>query len=74
MECMGLKSCWCLFCGICVLIYGRMAFSRTLAMGDRSEIGRCEVPRLGSLLGLGMGMIFASFQECGMVLVCIARL
>jgi len=46
-----------------------MIFSRTFAMGESSEIGLKEVPEHGSLFGFGMGMIFASFQICGMTFV-----
>jgi len=53
---------------------GNMAFSRVLAIGERSDIGRYEVPRLWSLFGLGMGMILAVFQICGMVFLVRARL
>ena len=49
------------------LIYGRMIFSMILAMGESSEIGLYEVARSGSLFGLGIGMIFASFQIGGMM-------
>ena len=41
---------------------GRMIFSMILAMGKSSEIGLYEVSRPGSLFGLGIWMIFASFQ------------
>jgi len=52
---------------------GRSAFSRVLAMGDKSEMGRYEVPRQGSLFGLGIGMILASFQIFGMTLELRAK-
>jgi hypothetical protein len=42
-------------------------------MGERSEMGRYEVPTHGSLLGLGIGMILASFQICGVTLEFSAR-
>ena len=45
--------------------YGRMIFSRVLAIGDRSDMGLYEVPMEGSLFGFGIGIIFASFQICG---------
>jgi len=43
-----------------------MIFSRTLDMGESSDIGRKGVPEHGSLFGFGMGILFASFQICGM--------
>jgi len=46
-----------------------MIFSKTFAMRDSSEIGLKEGPEHGSLFGFGMGMIFASFQICGMMFV-----
>ena len=57
-----------------VVMCGRMIFSKVLAIGDRRAIGLYDVPSLGSLFGLGMGMIFASFQMCGIVLVFSALL
>jgi len=51
-----------------------MSFSNVLDIGDSSEIGRYDVPSFGSLFGLGMGMILASFQVCGSWLCCMARL
>ena len=44
------------------MMYGRMIFAMILAMGESSEFGLYEVPGPGSLFGLGIGMIFASFQ------------
>jgi len=38
-----------------------------LAIGESREMGLWEVPIPGSLLGLGIGMLFASFQICGMM-------
>jgi len=46
-----------------------MIFSRTFDMGGSSEIGLNDVPEHGSLFGFGMGIIFASFQICGMTFV-----
>ena len=48
------------------MIWGRSAFSRTFAMGERSDMGLKLVPSLAGLFGLGIGMILASFQICGM--------
>ena len=47
-----------IFCVIC----GKTIFSRVFAMGERSKIGLYEDPELGSLFGLGIGIILASFQ------------
>ena len=44
---------------------GSMSFSRVLAMGERSDIRLYEVPVDGSLFGLGIGIILASFQIWG---------
>ena len=38
-----------------------------LAIGDRRVLGRYDVPNFGSLLGLGIGTILASFQDLGIV-------
>ena len=43
-------------------------------MGDKSAMGRYDVPIDVSLPGLGIGMIFAVFQVMGMVFVLSARL
>ena len=50
-----------MFCVKC----GSMTFSSVLAMGERRDMGLYEVPMDGSLLGLGIGIIFASFQMWG---------
>ena len=44
------------------VMYGRMIFSMILALGESSEISLYEVTRPGSLFGLGIEMIFASFH------------
>ena len=56
------------------VISGRIAFSRVLTMGDRREIGLYDVLSPRFLLGLEIGIIFASFHMCGNVFVFIARL
>jgi len=56
------------------VISGRIVFSRVLIMGDRREIGLYDALSPRFLLGLGIGIIFASFQMCGNVFVFIARL
>ena len=55
------------------VIYGRSTFSIVLAIGDNNDIGLYEVPRFGSLLGFGIGMIFDSFQIYGIQFVLSAR-
>lgn len=52
-----------------LIISGRTIFSKVFAIGERSEIGRKEEPICVFLLGFGMGIIFAVFQICGIVLV-----
>ena len=52
------------------MIYGSSVFSIVFAIGDKREMGLYDVPRLGSLLGLGMGIILANFHICGIVLCC----
>ena len=49
------------------VICGRIIFSMILAIGESREMGLYEFPIPGSLLGFGIGMIFASFQICGMM-------
>ena len=41
--------------------------SRVLAIGERRAMGRYDVCRLGSLLGLRIGRIFAVFHLLGMI-------
>ena len=47
------------------VMYGRIVFSRVLAIGERSEIGLYEEPWLESLFGLRIGLILAVFQIWG---------
>src|SRR5271163_511897 len=54
-----------MFCVTC----GRTIFSRIFAMGERSEIGRYDVPSSGFLFGFSIGTILASFQMWGIVLL-----
>ena len=51
---------------------GWRIFSSVFAMGEMSEMGRYDVPKSGSLLGLCMGAMFESFHMCGMVFVLSA--
>ena len=45
---------------------GRIRVSRTLAAGQRNEIGRYEDPWEVSLPGLGIGMINEDFHIAGL--------
>ena len=74
VECLCLKPCWC--GGIFTLSVkcGSMTFSSVLAIGERREMGLYEVPRNGSLFGLGIGIILASFQIWGIWFEFIAWL
>ena len=73
VECWVLKPCWWLTGVMFDVMWGRSTFSIVLAIGDSSDIGLYEVPRFGSLLGFGIGMIFASFQICAIQFVFSAR-
>ena len=53
---------------------GRIRDSRTFAAGQRSEIGRYEVPTEVSLPGFGIGMINADFHIAGIGQVVTERL
>ena len=48
-----------------LLIVGRIRDSSTLAAGQKSEIGRYEVPSEVSLPGFGIGMTNADFHIAG---------
>ena len=48
-------------------------FSRSLAVGDKREMGLLEEPWWGSLFGLGIGIIFANFQIWGMIFLLRER-
>ena len=69
-----LKPCWCSGRVIFSVMCGRMIFSSVFAIGDRSAMGRYELPIDVSLLGLGMGIVFACFQMLGIVFVLSAML
>jgi len=58
---------------VCGVIYGSRTFSKLFAIGKRSNIGLKEDPLLISLLGFAIGIIFDSFQICGMMLRLRAR-
>ena len=69
VECLALKPCWCVVCGMFAVMWGSIIFSRVLAIGVMSAMGLYEVPMLRSLPGLGIGMMLASFHVWGMVFV-----
>ena len=48
----------CMFC----VMYGRITFSSVFAITNRRDIGLYDVPVFMSLLGLGIGMMLASFH------------
>ena len=51
-----------LCCDVWCVMYGRITFSSVFVITDRRDIGLYDVPMLMSLFGLGIGMMFASFQ------------
>ena len=55
-------------------VHGRITFSSVFAITDRRDIGLYDVPMLMSLLGLGIGMMLASFHTCGILLSLSAAL
>ena len=55
-------------CEILSVMYGSSIFSRVFAMTERNEMDLCNVPGFMSLLGFSIGMMFASFHMCGMML------
>ena len=57
VEGSGLKPCWSGAGWRYLLIVGKIRDSGTFAAGQRSEIGRYEVPTEVSLTGFGIGMI-----------------
>lgn len=65
VECLCLKPCWCAGMFTLFVKCGSMTFSSVLAIGERRDMGLYEVPMNGSLFGLGIGIILASFQIWG---------
>ena len=51
------RDVWYVMCDV-----GRITFSSVFAITDRRDIGLYDVPMLMSLFGLGIGIMFASFQ------------
>ena len=62
VECSCLKPCWSGAGWRYLLIVGRIRDSSTLAAGQRSEIGRYEVPTEVSFPGFGIVMINEDFH------------
>ena len=62
MKCLVLNPCCVVTFGMFCIMYGRITFSSVLAITDRRDIGLYDVPMLMSLLGLGIGMMLASFH------------
>ena len=62
VEWSGLKPCWSGAGWRYLLIVGRIRDSSTFAAGQRSGIGRYEVPREVSLPGFDIGMINENFH------------
>ena len=62
VECLVLNPCCVVMFGMFCFMYGRITFSSVFAITDRRDIGLYDVPMLMSLLGLGIGMMLASFH------------
>jgi len=74
VECLVRNPCWCGGEVTLSVMCGRIIFSSVFAIGESSAIGLYDVPIVGSLLGLSMGIVLAVFQRCGMLLlVCVER-
>ena len=62
VKCLVLNQCCVVMFGVFCVLYGRITFSSVFAITDRRDIGLYDVPMLMSLLGLGIGMMLASFH------------
>ena len=62
VDCLVLNPCCVVMFGMFCVMYGRITFSSVFAITDRRDIGLYDVPMLMYLLGLGIGMILASFH------------
>ena len=62
VECLVLNPCCVVMFGMFCVMYGRITFSSVFAITYRMDIGLYDVPMLMSLLGLGIGMMLASFH------------
>ena len=70
VEWLRLNPCCVEMCGILVVMYDSSVFSSALDITERTEMGLYGVPMFMSLLGFGIGMIFASFHMYGIMLFC----
>ena len=61
------EACCALMCCMVFVMYGRRLFSRVLAITERSKLGLYEVPMFMTLLGFGIGIMFAIFHVRGMM-------
>ena len=66
VDWLPLKPCCVEMCGMLFVMYGSSVFSSVLVITERSEMGLYDVPMFMSLFGIGM--MFASFHVCGMML------
>ena len=57
VECSVLNPCCVVMFAMFCVMYGRITFSSVFAITDRRDIGLYDVPKLMSLLGLGIGMM-----------------
>ena len=62
VECLVLRPCCVVMFGMFCVMYGRITFSSVFAITDIRHIGLYDVPMLMYLLGLGIGMMLASFH------------
>ena len=62
VEWLQLKPCCVEICGILFMMYGSSVLPMFLAITERSEMGRYDVPMFMSLFGFGIGTMFASFH------------
>ena len=69
VECFVRNPCWCVGGVMLFVMCGRSIFSSVLAMGDKSAMGLYDVPCVLSLLGFGIGIVFAVFHIVGMLFV-----
>ena len=62
VECLVLNPCCVVMFGMFCVMYGRITFLSVFAITARRDIGMYDLPMLMSLLGLGIGMMLASFH------------
>ena len=62
VECLVLNPCCVVMFGMFCVMYGRITILECFSITDRRDIGLYDVPMLMSLLGLGIGMMLASFH------------